>query len=317
MAADIKDYYQILGVDRNASEKEIKSAYRKLARKYHPDVNPGNKSAEEKFKEVSEAYEVLSDKEKRAKYDQFGQYWEQARTGGPGGGGVGPEGFTFDFGGFGGGRPDFGAAGGFDLFEMLFGERFRGADGTQTTTRRRRAAAPERGRNIETEMEISLEDAFHGSKKSFMLNGKRLEVTIPKGVADSQRIRLPKQGQEGPAGPGDLFIMVRIRRHPRFERTGDDLRTEAPVDYVIAALGGEVGVPTLSGRVVMKVPPGTSSGRTFRLPGQGMPRLKGEGRGDLYARVNTRVPASPSEQERALLEQIRQLRVSDGQKGQL
>ena len=163
-------------------------------------------------------------------------------------------------------------------------------------------------------MEISLEDVFHGAKKSFMLNGKRLEVTIPKGVADGQKIRLPKQGQEGPAGPGDLFITVRIRRHPRFERTGDDLRTEAPVDYVIAALGGEVSVPTLSGRVVMKVPPGTSSGRTFRLPGQGMPRLKGEGRGDLYARVNAQVPASPSEQERALLEQIRQLRVSDGQK---
>jgi len=295
MATNIKDYYKILGVDRNASEKEVKSAYRKLARKYHPDVNPGDKSAEEKFKEVSEAYEVLSDKEKRAKYDQFGQYWEQARTGGPGGpGGVGPEGFTFDFSGS-------------DLFELLYGGRPGGAE-TVHTTRRRRAAPPAKGRDIETEMDISLEDAFHGAKKLFMLNGKKLEVTIPKGVGDGQKIRLSKQGEQVPAGSGDLFITVKIRRHPRFERKGDDLHTDGPVDYVTAVLGGELSVPTLSGRVVMKVPPGTSSGRMFRLPGQGMPKLRGEGRGDLYARVMVQAPSNPSEKERALLDQIRQLR---------
>jgi len=309
MATNIKDYYKILGVDRNASEKEIKSTYRKLARKYHPDVNPGDKSAEEKFKEVSEAYEVLSDKEKRAKYDQFGQYWEQVRTGGPGG--VGPEGFTFDSSGFGGGQPDFGPAGGFDLFEVLFGRRPGGAE-TVHTTRRRRAAPPAKGRDIETEMDISLEDAFHGAKKLFMLNGKKLEVTIPKGVGDGQKIRLSKQGEQGAAGPGDLFITVKIRRRPSFERKGDDLHTDVPVDYVTAALGGEVSVPTLSGRVVMKVPPGTSSGRMFRLPGQGMPKLRGEGRGDLFARVMAQAPSNPSEKERALLEQIRQLRQSGG-----
>lgn len=313
MATNYKDYYKILGVDRNASEKDIKSAYRRLARKYHPDVNPGDKASEEKFKEVSEAYEVLSDKDKRARYDQFGQYWQNAgAAGGAGGpGGAAYEGFNFDFGGFGGGgRPDFGTEGGFDLFEVLFGGRGAGAEAG--STRRRRTMAPEKGPNIETEMEISLEDAFHGARKSFTLNGRKMEVSIPRGVQEDQKIRLAKQGESGPAGPGDLLIKVKIRRHPQFERAGDDLRTEVPVDYIVAALGGEVSVPTLSGRVVMKVPPGTSGGRTFRLPGQGMPHVKGEGRGDLYAKVNVQVPASPAQQERALLEQIQQLRQTGG-----
>lgn len=311
MAANYKDYYKILGVDRSASEKEIKSAYRKLARKYHPDVNPGDKSAEDKFKEVSEAYEVLSDKDKRTKYDQFGQYWEQMGAQGgqgrPGGPGPGPEGFTFDFGGFGGGQPDFGGEGGFDLFELLFGGK-PGQGGAAQQQRGRRRPAPEKGSNIETEMEISLEDAFHGAKKSFHLNGKRIEVTIPRGVQEDQKIRLAKQGENGPAGPGDLLIKVKIRRHPQFERAGDDLRVEAPVDYIVGALGGEISVPTLSGRVVMKVPAGTSGGRVFRLPGQGMPMLKGNTRGDLFVKVIIQVPAAPSDKERELLEQIRRAR---------
>ena len=146
----------------------------------------------------------------------------------------------------------------------------------------------------------------------FTLNGKKLEVTIPKGVGDGQKIRLPKQGEDGPAGPGNLFITVKIRRRPGFERKGDDLHTDVPVDYLTAVLGGEVSVPTLSGRVLMKVPSGTSSGRVFRLPGQGMPKLRGEGRGDLYARVMAQAPSNPSEKERALLEEIRQFRQSGG-----
>ncbi|MCE5323573.1 DnaJ domain-containing protein [bacterium] len=306
MATNYKDYYKILGVDRNASEKDIKSAYRKLARKYHPDVNPGDKSAEEKFKEVSEAYEVLVDKDKRAKYDQFGQYWEQAGQAGPGPGAGYPCGdFTFDFGGFDqrGQRVDFGGEGGFDLFEMLFGEGRRAGGSTK-----KRHAPPAKGRDIESEMEISLEDAFTGTKKPFSLNGRKIEVTIPKGVRNGQKIRLAGQGEKGPAGEGDLFIKIKIRPHQTFERSDDDLRIEVPVDYVTAALGGEITVPTLSGRVTMKIPPGTSGGKTFRLPGQGMPKMKDGGRGNQYVKVRVHIPEHIPAKERELLEEIHKLR---------
>lgn len=309
MARNYKDYYKILGVERNASEKDIKSAYRRLARKYHPDVNPGDKTAEEKFKEVQEAYEVLSDKEKRAKYDQFGQYWEQMGAQ-PGAGGqyTGPiwDTFTFDYGGGAGqGGVEFGAAEGFsDFFEMLFGQPRR----TGQTTAERRRRVPTKGRDIEAEMEVSLEDAFHGTKKTFTIEGRRLEVTIPKGVRDGQKIRLANQGEEGPAGRGDLLIKIKLRPHPTYERRDDDLYVDVPVDYVVAATGGEVQVPTLSGRVTMKVPRGTSSGRVFRLPGQGMPKLRDGGRGNLYARVRVTIPEQMSDRERELLEQIKKLR---------
>ncbi len=304
MARNYKDYYQILGVDRNATEKEIKAAYRRLARKYHPDVNPGDKAAEEKFKEISEAYEVLSNKDKRTKYDQYGQYWEQMGQPGAGQPPPGWDTFTFDYGGPGGqGQPDFGGAEGFsDFFEMLFGTRARGA---QTTHRRH---APSKGRDIEAEMEVSLEDAFHGAKKSFSFNGKKLEVTIPKGVKDGQKIRLAGQGEQGPAGAGDLLITTKVRPHPVYERKGDDLYVDVPVDYTTAALGGEVQVPTLTGRVTMKVPPRTSGGRVFRLPGQGMPKMKESGRGNLFAKVRVTVPEAMSDKEHSLLEQIRAAR---------
>lgn len=307
MAANYKDYYKILGVERNAAEKEIKSAYRKLARKYHPDVNPNNKSAEEKFKEISEAYEVLSDKDKRARYDQFGQYWEQAGAWKPGDQVPGPEqGFTFDFGDFDAGRAYGGEESGFsDFFEMLFGHGARPGGATRT---RRATYAPAKGRDIEAEMEVSLEDAFHGAKKSIGVGGKRLEVTIPKGVADGRKIRLARQGEEGPAGRGDLIIKIRVRPHQVYERRGDDLYVELPIDYLTAALGGETQAPTLTGRVTMKIPPDTSGGRTFRLPGKGMPKLKGEGRGNLYVRARVTVPESMSDREKELLEQIKSAR---------
>lgn len=306
MARNYKDYYQILGVDRNASEKDIKTAYRKLARKYHPDVNPGDKASEEKFKEVSEAYEVLSDKDKRTKYDQYGQYWEQAGQPGAGQPPPGWDTFTFDYGGPAGqGGAEFGGGEGFsDFFEMLFGQARRGT-AHEAPGRRH---APARGENIEAEMEVSLEDAFHGTKKSFTLGGRKLEVTIPKGVKDEQKIRLAGQGGEGPAGRGDLLIKVKMRPHPVYERRGDDLYVDVPVDYITSALAGEVQVPTMSGRVTMKVPAGTSGGRVFRLPGQGMPKLKGDGRGDLYAKVRVTIPEVMSERERQLLEQVRTLR---------
>lgn len=307
MARNYKDYYSILGVSRDASDKEIKAAYRRLARKYHPDVNPGDKTAEEKFKEVSEAYEVLSDKEKRSRYDQFGQYWEQAGAGAsaPGGPGPGWDSFTFDFGDFAttGGGFEGGESGFSDFFEMLFGQGARGRSAT-----RGRRAAPTRGRDIESEMEITLEDAYHGAKRTFTLDGRRIEVTIPKGVKDGQRIRLANQGAEGPAGRGDLYIKMKLKPHPIFERKGDDLYAEVPVDYLVAALGGEIQVPTLSGRVTMKVPPNTSGGKVFRLPGQGMPKLKDGGKGNLYAKLRITLPEQMSDRERELLEELRKIR---------
>ncbi|MCL5105575.1 MAG: HSP40/DnaJ peptide-binding protein [Armatimonadetes bacterium] len=154
-------------------------------------------------------------------------------------------------------------------------------------------------------MQVSLEDIFHGAKKAFTIDGRRIEVTIPKGIPDGQKIRLANQGQEGPAGKGDLLIRVKTRPHPAFERAGDDLRTEVPVDYITAALGGEISVPTLSGRVTMKVPPGTSGGRVFRLPGQGMPKLNSLERGNLYAKVNVGIPSDMPDKERELLEEVR------------
>ncbi|NLN78727.1 MAG: J domain-containing protein [Armatimonadetes bacterium] len=306
MARNYKDYYATLGVGRDATEKEIKAAYRRLARKHHPDVNPGDKAAEDMFKEISEAYEVLSDKDKRAKYDQFGQYWEQAGQQ-PGGGGPGPmwDSFTFDYGGMGDqGNVDFGGGQGFsDFFEMLFGHGARGGQAAG-----RRGAAPQKGENIEAEMEISLEDAFHGAKRSVTLNGRKLDITIPKSVKDQQKIRLANQGQDGPAGRGDLLIKINIRPHPVYERRGDDLYVEVPVDYIVAALGGEVQVPTLTGRVKMKVPASTSGGRVFRLPGQGMPKPKDSGRGNLFAKVRVTIPENLTDEERAILEQLRKLR---------
>lgn len=304
MAAQFKDYYRILGVNREASEKEIKAAYRKLARKYHPDVNPGDKAAEEKFKEISEAYEVLSDKSKRQKYDQYGQYWEQVSAGGARSEGVPPgwEGFSFDFGDMAGQRVDVGGGSGFsDFFEMLFG-------GVAGEGRTRVRHAPRRGRNVEADLEISLEEAFSGAKKSFRINGRTIELTIPKGVRDGQKLRLGGQGETGPGGSGDLMIRVSIRPHKVFERREDDLYMELPVDYVTAALGGDVQVPTLSGRVTMKIPPGTASGRTFRLPGQGMPKINRNERGDLYAKVRIQIPETIGNRERELLSQIRELR---------
>ncbi|MDO8684243.1 MAG: DnaJ C-terminal domain-containing protein [Armatimonadota bacterium] len=299
MAVNYKDYYATLGVSRNATEKEIKQAYRKLARKYHPDVNPGNKEAEEKFKEVSEAYEVLSDPDKRKKYDQFGDQWKRVGEAPPGWGdfpqGPGVGGFDYDVSG----------AGGFgDFFEMLFGEPFHG-----TAARERRA--PARGRDVEYEIEVSLEEAFSGVTKSFTLDGRKIEVKIPKGVKDGSRIKLAGQGQAGPAGQrGDLYLRVRMRPHPRFERKDSDLHSEVSVTYYVAALGGEVRVHTLTGTVTMKVPPGTQSGQVFRLPKQGMPRLHGDDRGDLYVKVKITVPKTISAREKELLSELASLHKS-------
>lgn len=300
MATSYKDYYKILGVDRSASEKEIKQAYRKLARKFHPDVNPGDKSAEEKFKEISEANEVLSDKEKRTKYDQFGQHWQQAGQAG----GQPPPGWEQGFGDFnfetGGGQSGFG-----DFFDLLFGQ-----DHTQarTDSTRGRTWAPTRGRDTEYEIEVSLEEAFSGTTKVFTINGRRVEVKIPKGVKEGSRIRLSGQGEQTRGTErGDMYLIVRMRPHPKYERRNDDLYSDVPVPYTTAALGGHVEVQTLSGMVSMKIPGGTSSGQTFRLSGQGMPKLKASGSGNLYARVKVTVPKTLSEKERELITELAKL----------
>lgn len=297
---DYKDYYAVLGVKKDASEKEIKQAYRRLARKYHPDVNPGNKEAEEKFKEISEAYEVLSDKEKREKYDRFGQYWQQAgRTAWSGTGA--PGGFTyetfddigFDLGGN-------GAAGFGDFFEMLFGPR--GATRSRT---------PSRGQDLESQIEVSLEEALEGASKSISITRapgeppRRLEVKIPAGVRDGSRIRLAGEGLPGASGKrGDLYLTVRMLPHKVFERKGDDLYRDIDVPFTTAILGGEVQVHTLNGRVNLKIPPGTQGGSTFRLAGQGMSRLNRSGRGDMFARVRITVPKTVTPRQRELLEEF-------------
>lgn len=305
MATGYKDYYKILGVDRNASEKEIKQAYRKLARKYHPDVNPGDKASEEKFKDISEAHEVLADKDKRSKYDQFGQYWQQA---GQPGAGQPPPGWGEQAGG-GFADFDFEAGGGLgDIFDLLFGQ---GQGRTRTQRgggRSRKTWTPTRGRDVEYEIEVTLEEAYLGATKTFTVDGRRIEVKIPQGVKGGSRIRLAGQGEQGPGTEkGDLYLIVKMRPHPRIERKESDLYTDISVPYTTAVLGGEVQVQTLSGKVNMKIPAGTSSGQTFRLAGQGMPHLRGGGKGDLYARVKITVPKSLSQREKDLLQELAQM----------
>lgn len=307
---DYKDYYKILGVSKNATDKEIKSAFRKLAQQYHPDKNPGNKAAEEKFKDINEANEVLGDPQKRARYDQLGASYSQwERAGRPGGG--------FDWGqwagGTGGTRVDykdlndlFGGAGGFsDFFQTLFGGA--GGFGGQRPGYGSRAQVM-RGEDIEQPVEITLEEAFHGTSRTLEKNGDRKSIDIPRGAKTGTKVRF--KGQGGPGNPpGDLFLTITVRPHGKFEREGDDLRTEVTVDLYTAVLGGEATVPTLTGDLRLTIPPETQSGKKFRLSGRGLPKLKDPATfGDLYARVLVKVPTHLSEEERALFQQLAQLR---------
>ena len=307
---EYKDYYRILGVDRNATEKEIKQAYRRLARKYHPDVNPGDKEAEERFKEINEAYEVLSDPEKRRKYDQLGASWQQWQR-------MGGNPRDFDWSQWfsrewPGGRVhvEYGDLG--DLFgEGIFSDFFRAIFGDVGTRPRARwwEARPRyaRGQDYEQPVEISLEEAFRGTKRVLEKDGRRLEVTIPPGVKTGSRVRIAGQGGPGIGGgrPGDLYLKVTVLPHPIFKRQGDDLHCEVPVDLYTAVLGGEVRVPTLEGDVMLKIPPGTQGGQTFRLRGKGMPNLRNpRQRGDLYVKVQVKVPQNLSQRERELFREL-------------
>jgi len=322
-----KDYYQTLGVSRNASEKEIKQAYRRLARTHHPDLNPGEKSAEARFKEINAAYEVLSSPEKRKKYDRFGDQWEHAeqfaRAGDRGG-------VRWDFG-QGGTTFEYGDVG--DIFSSLFRDA-----GVGSRVRR----GPQRGRDVESPTEVSLEEAYHGSTRVVQLqaeepcsacggtgrvgnrvctmcNGagvkvapRRLEVKIPAGVKDGSRIRIAGEGVPGRAGGsnGDLYLVVKILPHTFFERKGDDLYTEVSVPLATAILGGEIILPTLNGNLSLKIPPETQNGKVFRLAGKGMPLLGNANHGSLFARVKVVLPTNLTDDERKLFERLRSLRAT-------
>jgi molecular chaperone DnaJ len=348
---DFKDYYKILGVDRSADDKAIKTAYRKLARKYHPDVNKG---AAERFKEISEAYTVLSDPEKRKRYDTLGPDWEryaQAGAGATAGGGRSP------FEGRGNVRfTQEGDLGGFsDFFRTIFGTGFRGEGarpgggiefeygdlGDLGGFGPGPGAA--RGGDVEAGIELTLEEAFRGARKAISLEldepcsqcggsgnvggrpcprchgtgwakvTRNLDVKIPAGVDNGSRVRMAAGGPGGGRGDrrrdrGDLYLRVTVAPDARFERKGDDLHMELPVPATVAALGGEISVPTLKGQVSMKIPPETSSGKVFRLRGYGMPHLKGEGAGDQLVKVQLTIPTGLSAREKELFEELKRLR---------
>jgi len=281
-----KDYYEILGVKKAATEEEIKKSYRNLAKKYHPDKNKGNKEAENKFKEISEAYAVLSDKEKRAQYDRLGR--EAFSFGGAGGGGGNPfAGFDFqEFAnrarrGGGGARRGTGGAGGFtDIFSDLFGGQATAYE-----------EVPMRGADIDAELTIDFRDAVLGTTMNLTVNGNPIKVKIPDGVADGQRIRLRGKGSPGMMGgpPGDLNVLVHVKPHPFFERRGDDIYIDLPITVGEAIRGAEIEVPTIHGPVRAKIPPGTQGGQTFRVRGKGV-KKKGGGFGDHYYRVQVVLP---------------------------
>lgn len=363
-----QDYYELLGVPRKATLKEIRAAYRKLARKYHPDLNPGDKSAEEKFKQVQEAYDVLSDPKKRQMYDQFGFYAEGYQGGPPPGAGPRAEGIHFDFGGF-----DFGDAG--TSFRDIFSQFFRGAREEPAVV------GPQRGSDLEYEIEIGFWEAVRGTVKKMTITrldqcppcrgsgaapggqqvctacggtgrssqtarglrfhlscarcggegrlrticrscggegvvrrSETIEVRIPPGMQTGSRVRVPGKGNAGPLGgpPGDLYIITRVAPHPFFERRGDDIYTVVPITVTEASLGAKIEVPTIDGRALLRIPPGTSSGQRFRLREKGAPSARRAGqRGDQYVEVQVVVPRPVDERVRNLLRELDKLAPED------
>jgi curved DNA-binding protein len=329
---EYKDYYATLGVPRSAGPAEIKKAFRRLARKHHPDVNKGEAAAEQRFKEVNEANEVLGDPEKRKAYDALGADWGAYQRAGVGGAdpfaafrqGQGPGGVRFEYRG---NAEDI--AGFSDFFRTFFGAEAAGGTGTARGHGRRRTAtadldfdevlaglglnqaratgagaggrrAPALRQDARAEVEITLEEAFHGTSRRVEIDRRRLEVTIPRGVDTGRRIRLSGKAGSGPDA-GHLYLEVRVREHPVFTRKGSDLQRELPITLAEAMLGAEVPVGTLKGRVLLRIPPETHGGRIFRLAGQGMPRFRADGFGDLYARVRVVLPGGLGDEDRARL----------------
>jgi len=321
-----KDYYKILGVDKKATAKEIKKAYRRLAKQYHPDVNPGNKEAEDKFKIINEAHDVLGDPEKRGKYDELGpnwQYYDQWKQAGGQASGWPSDWSHFQSGGapgrssrytyrtvteeelqdlFGGSRP-------FSGFHYTFSD---GAPGADFNGGFRTASRPRRGQDMEQLVEVSLEEAFHGTSRVLQMSDasgktRRVEAKIPAGVEDGSRVRLAGQGMPGVNGgqPGDLYLVVSLYPHHMFERRGDYLHLKLAVPLTTAILGGEVEVPTLNGKVMLRIPPETQNGKSFRLKGKGMPKLHNpQERGDMYVEVKVVLPEQLSERERQLFQEL-------------
>lgn len=283
----MKDYYKILGVGTKATDDDIKKAFRKLARQYHPDANPNNKAAEEKFKELSEAYEVVGDPEKRKQYDAMraNPFAGQAGTGG-----------------FGRQAGHAGAGGNFTGFDDILSTLFRHAGGTQ-------AGRGPKGQDVEVEAEVELDDVVKGTTLTVAVSQpdgstKRLKVSIPAGIKDGSRVRVAGEGEPGTGGRGDLLVKVKVRPHPRFTRDGDDLILEQPVSVFDAVLGGEVTVTTLDGDIRLKIPAGTQGGKSFRLKEKGIPHLKGGGRGVLLVKLQLQIPASVPEADLALWRQL-------------
>jgi DnaJ-class molecular chaperone len=333
-----KDYYSILGIPKNAAEKDVKSAYRKLARKWHPDANPDNaRQAEEKFKDIQEAYEVLGDPEKRKKYDVLGSDWQQAAREAEQhrsyrqAQGADFGGFSANFGNAGAG----GASGFSDFFDMFFS-----GIGRQRTAGSGFTSPQQRGEDLESTIELSLHDAYEGGRKSVTLQvedmcprcrgtgtdrnricpqchgtgrvreTKKFDVTIPRGVRDGQRIRLAGQGASGPGGGprGDLYLVVHLGNDDRYERKGDDLYLDLPVSIYDLILGAEVRVPTMNGDVTMTIPPGTQNNKMLRLTGKGMPKLKDGGYGDEYVRLIGQLPTNLSDKEQKLFRELAGIR---------
>ena len=310
---DYRDYYKVLGVDKKATEKDIKSAFRRLAQVHHPDKNPGDQKSEDKFKEINEAYEVLGDPQKRAKYDQLGASYAQWQRSG-----AGAAGFDFSqWAGMGGGgagarpgtAPDLGEMFGEGGFSEFFTSLFAGGAPRRGQSPRARASGFSlRGEDMEQPIDIGLEEAYAGAKRTLQKSDRRLEVNIPPGARTGTKVRLAGAGGAGQT-PGDLFIVINVRPHPTYRREGDDLHVDVPVDLYTALLGGEVRVPTLAGEVVLNVTAEAQTGKTFRLTGRGMPKLRQSAeRGDLYAHLVVKLPSNLSERERQLITELAALR---------
>jgi curved DNA-binding protein len=309
---EYKDYYKILGVDKKATEDQIKRAYRKLAVQYHPDKNPGNKEAEEKFKLVNEANEVLGDPEKRKKYDELGENWNRFQQSGQGGQ-PGYSGGGFDWSAFGGNQGGpyyedmFGSGGGgngfSDFFEAFFGRGSRQRAGQQSSQHFK-------GGDYEAEVEITLEEAYKGTTRIIRVHEEKLRITIKPGAYDGQILRIKGKGASGSSEKhrGDLYVRIRMAPHPVYTRKGDDLYATQNIDLYTAVLAGETLVRTLSGTVKVKTPAGTQNGTTIRIKGKGMPLShKSEQFGDLYLQLHVIIPSSLTEKEVQLFEQLRKL----------